>query len=364
MSRSNLLHYLWLLVLLVPVLGVFILMREDAFRFAHKDYLWALCAMAPALVLFTFFHVWREHNLERFAQPGLLDALIPDSSFNKLLLKFILIALAFEFIVIGFAGPQVGTKQEKVKRQGIDVAIALDVSNSMMSEDVKPSRLGRAKNFISNFIDSLQNDRLEMIVFAGRAYRQMPLTTDYGAAHMYLQAANPGMVPTQGTDIAEAINMATEGFVQGETTHKALIIISDGEDNEGGVDEAVDAAVKTGVKIFTIGVGSENGAPIPAGNGDFKRDQDGKIVLSKMNQQMMRDIATRGDGKFFLLGSGKDEIGSIFKELGRINTRSYEDLTFTDFDDQYQWCLITAAVLLLIEWVLSERKLKWKILQL
>lgn len=351
---------MWLLVLLVPVLAVFILLHETAFRFAHKDFLWALCLMAPALVLFTFFHVWRETHLERFARPGLLDALIPDSSFNKLLLKFILLALAFEFIVIGFAGPQIGTKQEKVKRQGIDVIIALDVSNSMMSEDIKPSRLARAKNFISNFIDSLQNDRLGMIVFAGRAYRQMPLTVDYGAAKMYLKAANPGMVPTQGTNIAEAINMANDGFVQEEKTHKALIIISDGEDNEGGVDEAIANAVKNGVKIFTIGVGSENGSPIPSGS-DFKRDADGKIVLSKLNQAMMQDIASKGDGKFFLLGSGKDEITSIFKELGRINSRSYEDVAFTDFDEQYQWCLVIAAILLLIEWILSERKLKWKI---
>ncbi len=361
MSRSTIIHYLWLLVLLVPVLGVFILMHETAFKFAHKDYLWALCAMAPALVLFTVFHNWREHNLERFARPGLLDQLIPEASFNKLLTKFILLGLAFEFIVIGFAGPQIGTKQEKVKRQGIDVVVALDVSNSMMSEDIKPSRLGRAKNFISNFIDSLQNDRLGMIVFAGRAYMQMPLTVDYSAAKMYLKSTSPGMVPTQGTNIAEAVDMANKGFVQGENTHKALIIISDGEDNEGGVNEAVDEAVKNGVKIFTIGVGSENGSPIPAAGGDFKRDQDGKIVLSKLNQEMMRDIASRGGGKFFLLGSGKDEITSIFSELGRINSRSYEDLTFTDFDEQYQWCLIIAAVLLLIEWILNERKVNWKI---
>ena len=359
-SRSTILHYLWLLVLLVPVLGVLILMREDAFKFAHKEYLWGLCALAPAFILFTVFHIWRERNLERFAQPALLDALIPESSFNKLLLKFILLSLAYEFVVIGFAGPEIGTKQDKVKRQGIDVIVALDVSNSMMSEDVKPNRLGRAKNFISNFIDSLENDRLGLIVFAGRAYRQMPLTVDYGAARMYLRTMSPAMVPTQGTNIAEAVDLATKGFVQGENTHKALIIISDGEDNEGGVDEAVEAAIKTGVKIFTIGVGSENGSPIPSGS-DFKRDADGKIVLSKLNQDMMRDIAVKGNGKFFLLGSGKDEITSIFKELGKINTRESEELTFVDFDAQFYWCLIIAAVLLVIEWIVSERKLKWKI---
>ena len=156
--------------------------------------------------------------------------------------------------------------------------IAFDVSNSMMSEDVKPSRLGRAKNFVSNFIDSLQNDRLGLIVFAGRAYMQMPLTVDYSAARMYLKNISPALVPTQGTDIADAIDLARKGFVQGDTKHKALIIISDGEDNEGGVDEAVTQAVGEGVKIFTIGVGSGNGSPIPAG-ADFKRDENGNIVL-------------------------------------------------------------------------------------
>jgi Ca-activated chloride channel family protein len=238
--------------------------------------------------------------------------------------------------------------------------IALDVSNSMLSEDVKPSRLARAKNFISNFIDSLQNDRLGMVVFAGRAYLQMPLTVDYGAAKMYLKTVSPAMVPTQGTDIASAIDLADQGFNAADNAHKALIIISDGEDNEGGVDEAIAQATSHGVKIFTIGVGSENGSPIPSG-ADYKRDEAGNIVLSKLNQDMLRDIAAKGNGSFFLLGSGKDEISSIFKELGRISTRQYEDLTFTDFDDQYQYCLAIAALLLLVEWWLNERKLTWKI---
>ena len=220
MSRSRPTHYVWLLVILLPLLATFILMQEQAFRFSHKGFLWLLCALAPAMVLFTFFHTWREHNLEKFADSSLIDQLIPQSSFDKLLAKFILLCVAFEFVVIGFAGPQIGTKQEKIKRQGIDVIVALDVSNSMLSEDIKPSRLGRAKNFISNFIDSLQNDRLGMIVFAGRAYLQMPLTVDYSAGKMYLKTINTNLVPAQGTNIAEAVDMARKAFVQGENTIK------------------------------------------------------------------------------------------------------------------------------------------------
>lgn len=359
MKRSDYIKYFWLLMLAVPVIAVFILLREEAFRFQHKIYLWGLAAIVPAIILFLLFQNWRTKNLNRFANSSLLEQLTPEISFDKHLVKFILLALAFEFIVIGFANPQVGTKQEKVKRQGIDVFIALDVSNSMLSEDIKPNRLMRAKNFISNFIDELHNDRLGIIVFAGRAYMQMPLTVDYSAGRMYLKTINTNLVPTQGTDIAEAVNMARENFVQGENKHKALIIITDGEDNEGGVDDAVADAVKEGVKVFTIGVGTDNGGPIPVGS-DFKRDESGNIVLSKMNQQMLRDVAQKGNGKYFQLGSGKDEINDIFKELGRVQAKDFEELVFTDFDDQFQWCLAIAAVLLLIEWFISERKFSFK----
>jgi Ca-activated chloride channel family protein len=361
MKKSDYIKFLWLLILAIPVATVLILLREEAFRFEHKQYLWLLAIVVPMLVLFFVFQGWRTKNLARFAKSSLLEQLTPDISFNKHLLKFLLLSLAFEFIVIGFANPQIGTKQEKVKRQGIDVFIAMDVSNSMLSEDIKPNRLMRAKNFVSNFIDELHNDRLGMIVFAGRAYMQMPLTVDYSAGRMYLKTINTNLVPTQGTNISEAVNMARENFVQGDNKHKALIIITDGEDNEGGTDEAIAEAVKEGVKVFTIGVGTDNGGPIPVGS-DFKRDESGNIVLSKMNQSMLRDLAAKGNGKYFQLGSGKDEINAIFKELGRINTKDFEETIFTDFNDQFQICLAIAAVLLLIEWFLSERRFSLKIL--
>lgn len=359
MKRNEYIKYFWLLVLAIPVITVLVLLREEAFRFQHKIYLWGLAALVPMAILFLFFQNWRSKNLKRFANSSLLEQLTPEISFNKHLIKFILLSLAFELIVIGFANPQVGTKQEKVKREGIDVIIAMDVSNSMLTEDVKPNRLMRAKNFVSNFIDELHNDRLGIIVFAGRGYVQMPLTVDYSAGRMYLKTINTHLIPTQGTNITEAVNMARENFVQGENKSKALIIITDGEDNEGGVDEAIADAVKEGVKVFTIGVGTDNGGPIPVGS-DFKRDESGNIVLSKMNQQMLRDLAAKGNGKYFQLGSGKDEINAIFKELGRINTKQFEEMVFTDFDDQFQWCLAIAAVLLLIEWFLSERKFSFK----
>jgi len=329
------------------------------FRFEHIEYLWLLLALVPVLILFLLFQRWRSQGLKSFGKTNLVMQLIPDFSKGKQVLKFVLLSLAYSFIVLGFANPQIGTKQEKVKRNGIDVIIAMDVSNSMLSEDIKPNRLLRAKNFVSNFIDELHNDRLGMIVFAGRAYLQMPLTVDYSAARMYLKSLSPGLIPTQGTNFAEAVDLARKSFVQGENRHKALIIITDGEDNEGGAEEEIAAAVKEGLKVFTIGVGTDNGGPIPFGN-DFKRDEDGNIVLSKMNQDMLRDLAAKGNGKYFRLGSGNEEINAIFKELGRIGTKEFEEMVFTDFDDQFQWCLAIAALLLLIDWWISERKFSFK----
>lgn len=325
------------------------------FRFEHIEYLWLLTALVPVALLFVWFQLWRRKGLKQFGNTALVAQLTPDLSNSKHIIKFILLSLAYVFIILGFANPQIGTKQEKVKRQGIDVMVAIDVSNSMLSEDVKPNRLLRAKNFVSNFIDELNNDRLGMIVFAGRGYLQMPLTVDYSAARMYLKTINTGLVPTQGTNIAEAINLANESFVQEDTKHKALIIITDGEDNEGGTDEAIEEATKKGVKIFTIGVGTDNGGPIPTGK-DYKRDEAGNIVLSKLNQAMLKELAAKGNGKYFQLGSGKDEITAILKELGKIGTKDFDELIFTDFDDKYQWCLAIAAVLLLLEWWLVERK--------
>ena len=330
------------------------------FRFEHPEFLWLLLATIPVLLLFVFFFFWRRSAIARLGNKALVLRLIPDFSNQKQVIKFLLMLFAYAFIILGFANPQIGTKQEKVKREGIDVMIALDVSNSMMSEDVKPSCLDRAKNFISNFIDKLINDRRGMIVFAGNAYLQMPLTVDYSAAKMYLHTINPGMIPTQGTNFSEAIDLARESFVKGDNSHKALVIITDGEDNEGEVDAKIAEAAKEGIRIFTIGIGSETGSPIPMDN-DFKRDADGNIVLSKLNLPMLKDMAMKGNGKFLLLGSGKDEVDALLKDLKGISAKEFEEMIFTDFNDQFQWCLAIAAMLLLLEWWLSERKNKFSL---
>lgn len=326
------------------------------FRFEHKEFLYLLLLLPPLLLLFVILQRWRKNSITKFGTASLVYQLIPDFSNGKHVVKFILLSLAYVFIVLGLANPQIGTKQEKVKRQGIDVVIALDVSKSMLAEDVQPSRLARAKNFISNFVDELKNDRLALVVFAGRAYLQMPLSVDYSAAKLYLKTISTESVPTQGTSISEAIDLANESFAQGDNKSKALIIISDGEDHEAGVDEALETASKNGIKIFTIAVGTDKGSPIPLPNGDYKRDAEGNIVLSKVNIEAMHEYAEKGHGKSFVLGSGKDEVNAILKELGRIGTKEFEDVVFTEYDNKFQYCLIIAALLLIAEFMLSERK--------
>lgn len=328
------------------------------FRFQHKEFLLLLLALIPVLLLFIIFQRWRKKSIAKFGTTSLVYQLIPDFSDGKQIVKFVLLSLAYVFLILGLANPQIGSKQEKVKRQGIDVVIALDVSKSMLAEDVQPNRLARAKNWISNFVDQLKNDRLAIVVFAGRAYLQMPLSVDYSAAKLYLKTVGTESVPTQGTSISEAVDLANESFAQGDNKSKALIIISDGEDHEENVDEALETAAKNGIKVFTLAVGTDKGSPIPLPNGDFKRDAEGNIVLSKVNIDAMRTYAQKGNGKSFILGSGKEEINAIFKELGRITTKDFEDVVFTDYDDKFQDCLIIAALLLIAEFMLSERKTK------
>lgn len=331
------------------------------FRFENPTLLYLLLMLIPFAIAFLFFLKWRKNKLAAFGEKTLIAMLAPQASTSKHILKFTLWSLAYVFVILGLANPQIGSKMEKVKRSGIDVMIALDVSKSMLAEDIKPNRLLRAKNFINTFIEQLNNDRLGIIIFAGHAYLQMPLTVDYSAAKLFLNTVNTDLVPTQGTAIAEAAELSRQSFVKGDTKHKALIIITDGEDNEGGAEEAIEAAAKEGVKTFIVGLGTEKGAPIPDARGDYKRDSDGNIVLSKANFEMMKSLASKGNGKAFLAGNGNEAINEIFKELGRINTKDFEEYVFTDFNDQFQWCLAIAALLLFAEYLISERKWKWSI---
>lgn len=326
------------------------------FRFEHIEFLWLLALLLPALLLFLYSLNWKKRTIKRLGNPELIAQLSPVKSTKILITKFVLIAFAFVFLVLALANPQIGTRAEKVKRSGIDVMIALDVSKSMLAEDVQPNRLAKAKNFISHFIDALKNDRLGMIVFAGRAYLQMPQTVDYGAAKMYLKTISPEQIPTQGTAIELAVTLAQDALGKSQAKSKALILISDGEDNEEGGLEAIEEAAKNGIKVYTIAVGSDKGAPIPLANGDFKRDGDGNIVLSKVNTDVMRQYAMTGNGKAYLLNNSNDVVRAVLNDLGKLETKDFEEIVYTDFDNQFVWCLLVALALLMVDFALFERR--------
>ncbi|MEM8909554.1 MAG: VWA domain-containing protein, partial [Bacteroidota bacterium] len=268
------------------------------FRFEHGIHLYALLGI-PVLILF-FVLMWyaRQRAIRQFGATSLMQQLMPEVSRYKDTVKFVLLTLALATLIVGWANPQWGTKKAKVTRKSADVFIALDVSYSMLSQDIRPSRLERAKQFAQKLVEELKGERIGTIIFAGNAYLQMPLTTDYAAAALFLKSANPEMVPTQGTAIGEAVDLAEQSFAQDNKHHKAMVIITDGENHEEGMIEKVEAARDNGLLIFAVGVGTNGGGFIPVqinGRWDYKRDKTGNPVRSKLNEEMLSDIAAAAD---------------------------------------------------------------------
>jgi len=333
------------------------------FRFEHIEYLYLLIGLAPLIGLFILFMYWRKKALSRFGENSLIAKLMPAKPRYKHLIKFILLAVAYVLIVFGLANPQLGTKFEKVKRQGVDIIVAIDVSKSMLADDVKPNRLERSVQLVSKLIDKLSSDRVGMIVFAGNAYLQMPVTVDYSAAKLFLKTVNTNTVPTQGTAIGDAIRLSMEAFKADEKKFKTLIIISDGENHEGDALKAVDEAVESGVIVHAIGVGSPKGAPIPVKqNGvqvDYKRDKSGNIVLSKLNETMMQQLAAKGNGSYFRLTTGSDELEGIFNAIATMEKKDFEEQVVTDYDDHFQYFIMAAFLLLILEFFIAEKRSIW-----
>lgn len=329
-------------------------------EFDHIEYFWLLAVLLPLALLFLWFILWRRRAVSRFGEKPLVMRLINKRPVYKHQLKFFILVLAIIFFVIGLANPLIGTKFEKVKRQGVDLIIALDVSKSMLAEDVKPDRLTRAKQFISNIFENLQNDRVGIIVFAGNAYLQMPLTVDYSAGKLFLKSIDTEIVPTQGTAIGDAIRLAMSSFEAGEKKYKALVIITDGENHEGDALEAAEEAAEEGAVIYTVGVGTPKGSPIPVYQRgvqvDFKRDENNNIVLSKLNENMLQQIGVKGNGDYFRLTTGRDEVEALMAEIASLEKKEFEERVFTDYEDYFQYFLLVALALLALEALISERR--------
>jgi len=276
--------------------------------------------------------------------------------------KFAFFALVFIFIVIGLVNPKIGTKLETVKREGVDIVFAIDVSKSMLAEDVKPSRIEKAKRIISELIELLHGDRIAFIPYAAQAYPQLPLTSDYSAAKIFLEAINTDMLSSQGTAIGEAIQTAINYFEDSNQSSKILIILSDGEDHQQGATEMIQEVKEKGIRIFTIGLGTTQGTTIPIKeNGQTfpKRDKDGEVVITKLNQALLEEIAQEGDGKYFDGSNTQQVIDNLQKVLNNIEKNEYESQVFSDYKDQFQWLLAGAFLLLVIDVFISYKKTTW-----
>ena len=331
------------------------------FRFAHPEYLYALYIIPVLIGIFWLLNRKRKKVLENFADKKLHSILLPYYSSFKEKIKLGVLTLAIVLLIVAAANPQIGTRVEEVKQAGIDVYICLDVSLSMQAQDIKPSRLEKAKYEISNLINKLHGDRIGLIVFAGQAYVQFPLTTDYSAANLFLNAVDVNSVPQPGTAIASAIDLATKSFDYKFDTQKVIVVITDGEDHEGDIDKSVSDATDKGIKIYTIGLGSPDGVPIPVFNDQgqqigFKQDSKGNTVVTRLDEATLQDIAAKGGGKYFRGSNNQDELDLIYKDLSALNKTEYGVKKVTDYEDRFYYFLVPAIILLLMEFFISERK--------
>ena len=326
------------------------------FRFEDITYLYLL-AVIPLLALLRFMMTRsRKKRLRKFGDPQLVKQLMPDVSRWRPAVKFWLLQAALALIIVMLARPQLGTKISHEKRQGIETIIAMDISNSMLAQDVTPSRLDRCKMMVENLVDNFTDDKLGLIVFARDAFIQLPITSDYVSAKMFLADIQPSLIATQGTDIALAISKAVNSFTQEEGIGKAIIVITDGEDHEGGAVEAAQEARKKGMRVYVLGVGSKGGAPIPDGNGGYMKDRAGNTVMTRLNQDMCRDIAKAGGGAYIHVDNNSDAQRQLDNELAKLSKKETETTVYSDFDEQFQAVGILVLLLLIAELCLLECK--------
>ena len=333
------------------------------YQLEEPIYFYGLTILVVALGLFLWRVVWQKSVQKKFFSKRALDRLGPNQSLIKSWIKFVVWALCIAALIIALVNPKLGTKIETVTRQGVDVVFAVDVSKSMLAEDVAPNRLEKSKQLVTQIINNLVGDRVGIIGYAGSAFPQVPITTDFASAKLFLNNMNTDMVSSQGTAINEAINLSKTYYNDQEQTNRVLFIVSDGEDHQEQDQDAVAAAVASGIQIYTIGVGSSAGAPIPIKRNGilqyYKRDQDNNQVITKLNAQNLQNIAEWGQGKYIDGTQTKEVVAQVQDILNAMDKTEFESKQFTDFKDQFQWFLVLALVLLLADSFMLERKTKW-----
>ena len=328
------------------------------FRFARPEYLYLLILVPVLIGFFYYALIIKSKRLKSLGNKALLKTLMPEASHVRPRVKFYLLLTALILSIFMMAGPQFGSKLEKQKRQGVELVIAVDVSNSMLSGDLKPDRMSRAKRVLNHLIDNLQNDKVALMIFAGDAYVQMPLTTDVSSAKMFLSNINPGMVPIQGTAIGMAIKRSMQLFSTTDANvGKSIIIITDGENHEDDAVEMAKEALKYGITVNVLGVGTPEGAPIPiAGTNSFRKDKDGNVVVTKLNETMCQEIAAAGGGMYVRVDNSSAAVRALSSELEKLSKSEIESQVYSQYNEQYIAIAWIVLVLLVLECIFLERK--------
>ncbi len=328
------------------------------FQFANPTYLYLLIALPLVALLYFYSNYRRKKRIEKYGDPVLLEQLMPEVSKTRPNLKFWLVWAALGMLIFTLARPQFGSKMEKQKRSGVETIIALDISNSMLAEDITPSRLDKSKKLISRMVDEFTNDKVGLIVFAGDAFTQLPITTDYVSAKMFLESITPSLISSQGTNIGGAIQLALKSFTPQEGVGRAIIVITDGENHEGGALEAAKEAAEKGIQVYVLGIGSTDGSPIPSeeGGNEFRKDKDGNVIVTRLNEEMCRNIAQAGNGVYIRVDNSNSAQRALQKEIDKLAKNDVESMVYTEFDEQFQVIAWIALILLLAELLISEKK--------
>lgn len=327
------------------------------FKFANPEYLYLL-ALVPVLVaLHIISNIRRNRKLAEYGDQELISQLMPDASVSRPNIKFWLLFTAYALSCVLLARPQFGSKQETVTRKGIETVIALDISNSMLADDVAPNRLEKSKRIISNLVDQFKDDKVGLIVFAGDAFVQLPITSDFISAKVFLNTISPALITRQGTDIKTAIELATRSFTPNEGVGKAIIVITDGENHEGGAVEAAQAAAEKGYLVYVMGVGLPSGSPIPGDSrGEFRKDKEGNVVVTRLNEEMCRNIAAAGKGAYFYVDNSNAAEKALQKEIDKLAKADVETTVYTEYDEQFAIIAWMILVVILFEIFICESR--------
>ncbi len=333
------------------------------YQLDEKIWFWVLGVIPVILLIFLILQIWKHKAQSKFADKLMLKRLSPNTSLFKSILKLVVLGFVFAFMTIALVNPKIGTKLETVKREGVDIVFAIDVSKSMLAEDIAPNRLEKAKQLVTQIVNNLASDRVGIIAYAGKAFPQLPITTDYAAAKMFLQNMNTDMLSSQGTAIDEAIKLAKTYYDDEEQTNRVLIIISDGEDHSEEAASVAEEANEEGIRIFTIGVGDVKGGPIPEKrNGivlNYKKDNNGETVITKLNEDILQSIADKANGVYVNGKNTNEVVDQIGEILNKMDKKEFESKQYADFKDQFQWFLGFALFFLFLDIFLLERKTGW-----